>query len=101
MLYSWQYRKLRWMGRAENRDSGPIVPDGRQVGRQGGDFPQIELALFRAVEVRSARRQKAIMAGNLRILGILVRRMAAGHDLDGRAPQCLELIEQGVKLQGR
>src|SRR5690606_21109470 len=77
----------------------PIVPDGFEPRRQRWHAAQVDLALAGAVEIGTAGGQEAVMAGHLRVFGVLVGCVAAGDDLDGLAAQVAELFEQRVKLR--
>nr|GEU28413.1 hypothetical protein [Tanacetum cinerariifolium] len=72
----------------------PVVPDGRDIGRQRRQRGKVDPRLARRMEVRAARGQETVMVGQLRVHRVLVRGVAASHHLDGGAAQLLELVEQ-------
>src|SRR5690606_16157817 len=81
--------------------SNPIVPlRGGGIG-QGGQPPQIQAGFARAMEVGTARSEKAITSRHVGVFPILVWPMATCHHFDAFSAQLAELLEQGIELHWR
>src|SRR5712692_6943240 len=76
----------------------PIAPDGIQIVGQLRKRAEIRLALPLSVIIGAARRAQPEFARDARELQVLLRRVAAGHDLDAGAAAVPELREEGLHL---
>src|SRR5256885_30101 len=76
----------------------PIMPDGFQIVGQLRQRAEIGPALPLAVIVGAARSGEAEFSRDAREFGVLLGRMAAGHDLDAGAPAVPELREKRAQL---
>src|SRR6266571_9567679 len=76
----------------------PIAPDGTQIVGELRKRAEIRLALSLSVIIGATRRAQAQFARNARELQVLLRRVAAGHDLDAGAAAVPELREKRMQL---
>src|SRR5256714_15515754 len=76
----------------------PVMPDGFQIIGQLRQRAEIGPALPLAVIVGAARSGEAEFARDAGEFGVLLGRMASGHDLDAGAPTVPELREKRVQL---
>src|SRR5438128_1662193 len=76
----------------------PIAPDGAQIVGELRKRAEIRLALSLSVIIGAARCAQAQFARDARELQVLLRRVAAGHDLDAGAAAIPELREKRMQL---
>src|SRR2546428_1596429 len=76
----------------------PVMPDGFQIAGQLRQRAEIGPALPLAVIIGAARSGEAEFARDAGEFGVLLGRMASGHDLDAGAPRVPELREKRVQL---
>ena len=71
------------------------IPDGSEVGGQGGETPEVADAFTWAVKIGAARGVKAEFQRELGVFAGLRCGMAARYNLDALTAQRLEAFQQG------